>query len=70
MQPRIRRNGKRCLHTLWVMMALMTMQTSVRATDIEGDAWPEFDIWIKMDEAGKKPDFYSEFVYGGAQLHV
>lgn len=77
MQPRIRRNGKRCLHTLWVMMALMTMQTSVRATDIEGDAWPEFDIWIKMDEAGKNRIFilnsYTEepnYMYEEAALGI
>ena len=33
---------------------------SIQAADIEGDAWPEFDIWIGMDEENKYPDSYDK----------
>ena len=29
------------------------LSPSIQAADIEGDAWPEFDIWVGMDEEHK-----------------
>ncbi len=37
-----------------VVLAMLLAPTTVRAQDLEVEAWPEFDIWIKMDETGKK----------------
>jgi len=36
-----------------VVLAMLLAPTTVRALDLEAEAWPEFDIWIKMDETGK-----------------
>jgi len=36
-----------------VVLAMLLAPTTVRAQDLEAEAWPEFDIWIKMDETGK-----------------
>ena len=36
-----------------ILLALMAVPVTGLAADLEADAWPEFDIWIKMDEAGK-----------------
>jgi len=34
-----------------------TFVSFTQAADIEGDAWPEFDIWIGMDEGHKNRIF-------------
>ena len=36
-----------------VVLAMLLAPTAVRAQDLEAEAWPEFDIWINMDETGK-----------------
>jgi hypothetical protein len=36
-----------------VVLAMLLAPTTVRAQDLEAEAWPEFDIWINMDETGK-----------------
>lgn len=33
------------------------MLPPIQVADIEGDAWPEFDIWISMDEERKNRIF-------------
>ena len=46
------RNGIAWATALFLLAALAA-PTTVRAQDIEAEAWPEFDIWINLDEAGK-----------------
>ncbi len=36
-----------------VVIAMLLAPVAVRAQDLEAEAWPEFDIWIKLDETGK-----------------
>ena len=36
-----------------VVLAMLLAPIAVRATDLEADAWPEIDIWLKMDDIGK-----------------
>jgi len=36
-----------------MILALLAVPFSCLAADIEADAFPEFDIWIKLDKAGK-----------------
>ena len=36
-----------------VALAMLLTPITVSATDLEAEAWPEFDIWIKMDDVGK-----------------
>ena len=36
-----------------VVLAMLMAPSAVRAQDLEAEAWPEFDIWIKMDDTGK-----------------
>jgi len=38
---------------IFMVLAAVTAPHSARASDIEAGAWPEFDIWISLDEAGK-----------------
>ena len=36
-----------------VLLMSVTPFACLADADLEADAWPEFDIWIKLDEAGK-----------------
>ena len=42
---------------LTLSAVLIIVFPSIRAADIEGDAWPEIDIWIGMDEEQKNRIF-------------
>ena len=37
----------------WIILAVLALSYPCKAADLEADAWPEFDIWIKLDPAGK-----------------
>lgn len=37
----------------FVLLTVLAAPLSCLAADLEADAWPELDIWIKLDEAGK-----------------
>ena len=59
-QPRRQRQPSRLERTMHVMiagtllvLAVLLAPIAVRASDLEAEAWPEFDIWIKVDDAGK-----------------
>lgn len=48
---RLMMNGWCFFYLVWLVLSMAPL--SSQAADIEAGAWPEFDIWINMDETGK-----------------